>query len=230
MLKCEINKFSNTNLWYPYLQTLDISTMEEFLENEVATYSPELSIFPPPNLIFNAFTITPLQNIKVCIIGQDPYHNIGQAMGLCFSVPKNIKIPPSLVNIYKELKNDLKNDFTIPTHGDLTHWAEQGVFLLNASLTVRQHCPNSHYKEWNKITTDIIRYISNETQQVVFLLWGNFAQNKSKLIDTNKHYILEAKHPSPLSANKGGWFGCQHFSKTNELLVQHNKTPIDWNL
>jgi len=186
-------------------------------------------IFPPGSLIFNAFDSTPFDKVKVVIIGQDPYHNIGQAHGLCFSVQDGIKIPPSLENIYKELNQDI--GMAIPTSGNLQKWADQGVFLLNASLTVRAHQANSHKDiGWHKFTDAVIQKISDEREGVIFLLWGGFAKKKSKLIDELKHYILTAGHPSPLSANRGYWFGNKHFSKTNELLVKLGKEPIDWTL
>ncbi len=186
------------------------------------------TIFPPGSLIFNAFNTTPLQNIKVVILGQDPYHAPGQAHGLCFSVMPPTPPPPSLVNIYKELKDDV--GFTIPGHGNLTGWAQQGVFLLNASLTVLSGQPMSHaHIGWADFTNSVIQTISDECNNVVFLLWGKFAQQKQTLIDAGKHCILTAAHPSPLSAYNG-FFGCKHFSKANSYLMQHNKTPINWQL
>ena len=169
--------------------------------------------------------ICEFNNLKVILLGQDPYHQKGQAMGLSFSVPENIKIPPSLVNIYKELKTDCNLQLL---HGDLTKWAKQGVLLLNTSLTVRESCPNSHQKYWRPFTDNLIKYISDNKEGLVFLLWGGHAKNKKKLIDFNKHYVLEANHPSPLSANRGGWFGCKHFSKTNDFLQKNGKKEICW--
>ncbi len=184
------------------------------------------TIFPKGSLIFNAFNQTPFDDVKVVILGQDPYHNPGQAMGLSFSVPKEVKPPPSLVNIYKELNKDI--GMPIPITGDLTKWATQGVLLLNAALTVRANEPASHSKiGWMDFTNDVIRIISEQKKEVVFILWGNFAQQKQVLIDATKHKILKAAHPSPLSAHNGFW-GCKHFSSTNQYLTQHNKTPIDW--
>lgn len=184
------------------------------------------TIFPKGSLIFNAFNQTPFDDVKVVILGQDPYHNPGQAMGLSFSVPKEVKPPPSLVNIYKELNKDI--GMPIPITGDLTKWATQGVLLLNAALTVRANEPGSHSKiGWMDFTNDVIRIISEQKKEVVFILWGNFAQQKQVLIDATKHKILKAAHPSPLSAHNGFW-GCKHFSSTNQYLTQHNKTPIDW--
>ena len=199
--------------------------LEKFLDQEIAIYGESLDIFPPQENIFECMNICEFNNLKVILLGQDPYHQKGQAMGLSFSVPENTKIPPSLVNIYKELKTDcnLEN-----SDGDLTKWAEQGVLLLNTSLTVRESCPNSHQKYWRPFTDNLIKYISDNKEGMVFLLWGGNAKDKKKLIDVNKHYVLEANHPSPLSANRGGWFGCKHFSKTNEYLKKNGKTQIKW--
>ena len=186
------------------------------------------TIYPPGSLIFNAFNQTSFNNVKVVIIGQDPYHNQGQAHGLSFSVPDGVKPPPSLVNIYKEIQMDL--GLAIPQHGNLTKWAKQGVLLLNAILTVRANEPASHSKTgWMNFTDSVIRKISEEKKGVVFLLWGKFAQEKQVLIDETKHHILKAAHPSPFSANID-FFGCRHFSKTNEFLQIDGKTPIDWTL
>jgi uracil-DNA glycosylase len=183
------------------------------------------TIFPPGPLIFNAFNSTPFDQVKVVILGQDPYHNPGEAMGLCFSVPKGKKVPPSLVNIYKEINRDL--GLPIPNHGDLSAWANQGVLLLNAMLTVEAGKPAAHQKiGWQTFTDAVIRHISAEKEGVVFLLWGKFAQSKKPLIDEMKHYVLTAPHPSPLAGN--GFQGCGHFSRTNELLEKHGKTPVDW--
>lgn len=184
--------------------------------------------YPPGQLIFNAFAITPFNKVKVVVLGQDPYHGAGQAHGLSFSVPDGIKPPPSLVNIYKELQQDI--GMTIPNSGNLTRWAEQGVLLLNAVLTVRANEPASHAKiGWMDFTDAVIRKISDEKKGVVFLLWGRFAQEKQVLIDATRHHILKAAHPSPFSADKG-FFGCKHFSRTNELLMKQGLTPIDWNI
>jgi len=185
-------------------------------------------IYPPGGLIFNAFNTTPFDKVKVVILGQDPYHGPGQAHGLCFSVPYGVPPPPSLMNIFKELQDDI--GIEIPGHGNLTHWAEQGVFLLNASLTVRAGEPMSHSKiGWAQFTDTVIRTISEKKKNIVFLLWGKFAQEKRVLIDETKHLILRSVHPSPLSAY-GGFFGCKHFSKTNEYLVAKGVDPIDWKL
>lgn len=185
-------------------------------------------IFPPGNEIFNAYNFTPLHDVKVVIIGQDPYHNIEQAHGLSFSVKQGIKPPPSLVNIYKELKSDL--GITPATHGNLESWAKQGVLLLNATLTVRAHEAGSHQKKgWEQFTNTSIKAISDNNKGVVFLLWGRFAQQKEILIDKEKHFVLKAAHPSPFSAHNG-FLGCKHFSKTNELILNQNKQPINWDL
>lgn len=186
-------------------------------------------IYPPGPLIFNAFNQTAFSKLKVVILGQDPYHGPGQAHGLSFSVPNGIKPPPSLVNIFREIQNDI--GIAMPsTYGNLTRWAEQGVLLLNAALTVRANEPFSHAKfGWADFTDSVIQKISDEKKGVVFLLWGKFAQDKQALIDETKHFVLKAAHPSPFSADKG-FFGCRHFSKTNELLVKQGIQPIDWKL
>ena len=185
-------------------------------------------IYPPGPLIFNAFNKTPFPKVKVVLLGQDPYHNKGQAHGLSFSVPDGVAKPPSLINIFKELENDL--GIPTPKNGNLEKWAIQGVLLLNASLTVRQNEPGSHSKiGWLQFTDSVISKISEQKKGIVFLLWGKFAQDKQSIIDETKHYVLKAAHPSPFSADKG-FFGCRHFSKTNELLALQNKEPIDWKL
>lgn len=187
-----------------------------------------VTVYPPGSLIFNAFNTTPFDEVKVVILGQDPYHGPGQAHGLSFSVPDGVPPPPSLVNIYKELHADI--GMPIPKTGNLTKWAQQGVFLLNAMLTVRANEPASHSKiGWMDFTNAVIRKISDEKKGVVFLLWGKFAQEKQVLIDETKHHVLKAAHPSPFSADKG-FFGCKHFSKTNEILVAQGLTPIDWEI
>ncbi|MBC9931855.1 uracil-DNA glycosylase [Chitinophaga qingshengii] len=186
------------------------------------------TIYPAGNNIFNAFEQTHFDNVKVVILGQDPYHGAGQAHGLSFSVPDGIKPPPSLVNIYKEMKTDL--GLEIPTSGNLTKWAQNGVLLLNAFLTVRASEPASHSKiGWENFTDAVIRKISEQKNNVVFLLWGRFAQDKQILIDATRHHILKAAHPSPFSA-ANGFFGCKHFSKTNELLLKAGIEPVDWRL
>lgn len=185
------------------------------------------TIYPPGPLIFNAFNKTPFDAVKVVVLGQDPYHNPGEAMGLCFSVPQGIKIPPSLVNIYKEIKNSLS--IAPPSHGDLTQWANQGVLLLNAMLTVEARKPASHQKiGWQTFTDAVIRIVSEQKTGVVFLLWGNFARTKKTLIDQAKHVVLECAHPSPLAGD--AFQGCGHFARTNEILVKQGKTPVDWSL
>jgi uracil-DNA glycosylase len=187
------------------------------------------TIYPPGLLIFNAFNQTPFDKVRVVILGQDPYHNPGQAHGLSFSVPNGIKPPPSLVNIYKEIQKDIGVSMPVD-HGDLTGWARQGVLLLNAILTVQANNPGSHSKiGWMEFTDAVIQKISDQKEGVVFLLWGKFAQEKQSLIDETKHFILKAAHPSPFSADKG-FFGCKHFSKTNELLTRQGLAPIDWEL
>ena len=185
-------------------------------------------IYPSGNRIFAAFDLTPFNKIKAVIIGQDPYHGEGQANGLCFSVNDGIRVPPSLINIYKELQSDI--GIPVPATGNLEPWARQGVLLLNATLTVRQNEAGSHQqKGWETFTDTVIKTISREADDVVFLLWGKYAQAKEELIDSTKHLVLKAAHPSPFSADKG-FFGCKHFSKTNEYLVKQGKQPINWKL
>lgn len=185
-------------------------------------------VYPPGSLIFNAFDTTPFTEVKVVILGQDPYHNPGQAMGLSFSVPRGVSVPPSLRNMYKELSDS--TDFTPPNHGDLTAWAEQGVFLLNAMLTVEKNKPGSHQDiGWQNFTDAVIRTLSTKKDHLVFLLWGAFAQKKRPLIDENKHLVLASAHPSPFSAHRG-FLGNGHFVKTNEYLRANSKTPINWQL
>jgi len=203
----------------PYFRDL-----KEFLLEEKKHYT----IFPPGNLIFNAFNLTPFDNVKVVLLGQDPYHNIHQAHGLCFSVQPGIEHPRSLVNIFKELHDDL--GYKIPQSGNLEKWAQQGVLLLNATLTVRAHQAGSHQNHgWETFTAAVIRNLSDRKEGLVFLLWGNYAQAKESLIDTSKHFILKTVHPSPLSASRG-FFGCKHFSKTNEILERQGKGIINWEL
>jgi uracil-DNA glycosylase len=186
------------------------------------------TIYPPGSLIFNCFNITPFDKVKVVLLGQDPYHGKGQAHGLCFSVPDGIKPPPSLMNIFKELQDDI--GIKMPSHGNLTKWAEQGVLLLNASLSVRENEPLSHSSiGWTNFTDAVISKVSDEKKNVVFLLWGKYAQQKQELIDETKHLVLKAAHPSPFSAFNG-FMGCRHFSKTNEYLVKNGIDPIDWSL
>ena len=196
--------------------------LKDFLLEEKKTYN----IYPHGSKIFNAFNQTPFDLVKIVVIGQDPYHGSGQAHGLSFSVPFGIKPPPSLVNIFKEISSDLQLPF--PNHGNLEYWAMQGVLLLNATLTVRANQAGSHQgKGWEIFTDTVIQKLSENRKGIIFLLWGKFAQEKAKLIDKEKHHILEAPHPSPFSA-RTGFFGCKHFSKSNELLTQMGETPIDW--
>ena len=201
--------------------------LTNFLEKEYKTYSPELEIFPKRENIYNALNISSLKDIKVVIIGQDPYHKKGQAHGLSFSVPQGEKVPPSLRNIHKEILSDLK--INNEGKGNLLNWAHQGVFLLNTSLTVRENCPNSHSKYWKPFTKELISFISINTSSIVFMLWGNNAKKNKELIDQDKHLILESNHPSPLSAYRG-FFGCRHFSKCNYFLENKGKTGIKWKL
>ncbi len=197
--------------------------LKGFLEEERAQYR----LFPPGSLIFNAFNLTPFDAVKVVILGQDPYHGLGQAHGLSFSVPDGVKVPPSLVNIFKEIHADL--GLPIAKTGNLTKWAEQGVLLLNATLTVRENQAGSHQnKGWESFTDAVIKTLSDQKSGLVFLLWGNYAKNKVPLIDASKHLILTAPHPSPLA--RGGFFNCKHFSKTNAYLKAQGKEPIDWSV
>lgn len=198
------------------------SELTEFVRNEYMTKR----VFPLPKDIFKAFDLCPFERVKVVILGQDPYHGPGQAHGLCFSVNPAVPIPPSLVNIYKEILSD--TGAPIPANGHLERWAGQGVLLLNSTLTVVAHLAGSHQKKgWETFTDAVIRLISDKKEHVVFLLWGAFAQSKADLIDSSKHLILRAPHPSPLSAHRG-FFGCKHFSKTNEYLSSLGVKPIDW--
>lgn len=183
--------------------------------------------FPPSRLVFNAFNLCPFNEVKVVIMGQDPYHEPGQAMGLSFSVPEGVAIPPSLQNIFKEIQADLGKP--LPTSGDLTRWASQGVLLLNATLTVQAHTANSHQGlGWSVFTDAAIGALSAHREHLVFMLWGGYARSKRSLIDGQRHLILESVHPSPLSANRGGWFGNHHFSRCNAYLRSHGLTEIDW--
>jgi uracil-DNA glycosylase len=203
----------------PYFKKL-----KEFLVKEKQQYT----IFPPGNRILAAFDSTPFDKVKVVILGQDPYHGHGQAHGLCFSVPKGIQKPPSLVNIYKELLTDL--NIPVAPHGNLEKWTKQGVLLLNATLTVRENQAGSHQKQgWETFTDAAIMKLSEQRSGIVFLLWGAYAQAKEQIIDTSKHIVLKAPHPSPLSASRG-FLGCRHFSKTNEILVKNEQSAIDWNV
>jgi uracil-DNA glycosylase len=203
-----------------------MADLKKFLKTEKEA---GLKTYPKNSDIFNAFNKTPFDELKVVILGQDPYHGEHQAHGLSFSVQKGVAIPPSLRNIYKELQTDIPG-FTIPSHGDLTEWADQGVLLLNATLTVRAGVANSHQKfGWGTFTDAVIKKISDEKEGIIFILWGSFAQAKAELIDTKKHFIVKSPHPSPFSAERG-FFGSKPFSKTNAILEKEGKTPIDWQI
>ncbi len=198
------------------------SLLTSFVRKEYQTKQ----VFPPASLIFNAFNLCPFDKVKVVIIGQDPYHEVGQAHGLCFSVNDGVKFPPSLVNIFKEIERDYGKP--MPQSGNLVRWANQGVFLLNATLTVCQGMAGSHQnKGWEEFTDRVIKEISDRKEHVVFLLWGSYAQRKGLVIDEKKHLVLKAVHPSPLSAYRG-FIGCGHFRKANDYLTQHGETPIEW--
>lgn len=202
----------------PYFQNLISFVKEEYSKSRC---------FPKGSQIFSAFDFCPFDDVKVVIIGQDPYHGYGQANGLCFSVNDGISFPPSLINIFKEIELDLNIPF--PKSGNLERWAKQGILLLNATLTVRESEAGSHQnKGWETFTDAVIQKISDEKENVVFLLWGGFAKKKGAKIDRNKHYVLETGHPSPLSANRGLWFGNKHFSSTNKFLSSKGKNPIHW--
>lgn len=203
---------------------------QPYFKNLMAFLSEEYSAhrcYPPKGQLFEALNNCPYDKVKVVIIGQDPYHGPGQANGMCFSVEDGVGFPPSLANIFKELASDL--DQAIPISGNLRAWAAQGVLLLNATLSVREGQPGSHQKQgWERFTDKVIQVISEKQNPIIFLLWGGFAQKKGKSIDTDRHHILSSGHPSPLSANRGYWFGNKHFSQTNELLLQMGKSPIIW--
>ena len=213
--------------WKQYLKSeFEKPYFAKLTENVRNEYKNGLC-FPPAKLVFNAFNLCPFNKVKVVILGQDPYHELGQAMGLSFSVPDGVMLPPSLQNIYKEIHSDLGKP--IPTSGDLTRWAKQGVLLLNATLTVRAHEANSHQAlGWQNFTDAAIAALSNHREHVMFMLWGGFARSKKRLIDTNRHCIIESVHPSPLSANRGGWFGQHQFSRCNAYLKQYGLGEIDW--
>ena len=199
------------------------SQLTDFVRHEYAT----TTCYPPGRLIFNAFNLCPFDSVKVVIIGQDPYHEAGQAMGLSFSVPDGVAMPPSLQNIFKEIQGDL--GIGVPQSGNLTRWAEQGVLLLNATLTVRAHQAGSHQRHgWERFTDAAISRLSEGRDHLVFILWGGYARSKASLIDRSRHLVLESVHPSPLSANRGGWFGNHHFSCCNEYLAGHGMDPINW--
>lgn len=199
------------------------SALTDFVRHEYTT----TTCYPPGSLIFNAFNLCPFDRVKVVIIGQDPYHEPGQAQGLSFSVPEGVPFPPSLQNIFKEIQLDLGKP--MPPTGDLTRWAEQGVLLLNATLTVRAHQAASHQRHgWEQFTDAAIRALNAERENLVFILWGGYARSKAQLIDRSRHLVLESVHPSPLSANRGGWFGNHHFSQCNVYLREHGEQEIDW--
>ncbi len=203
----------------PYYKNLYTKVLEEYRT---------CAVYPPADDIFNAFHFTPLNEVKVVILGQDPYHGTGQAHGLCFSVNKDIEIPPSLVNIYQELHDDL--GCAVPNNGYLEKWAKQGVLLLNTVLTVRAHAANSHRGiGWEEFTDAVIEIVSRQDRPIVYLLWGKPAQSKKRMLHNPKHLVLEAPHPSPLSAYRG-FFGCKHFSQANAFLEEHGETPIDWQI
>lgn len=213
--------------WKPYLGSEFDKPYFVKLSKRVHEEYQHATCFPPGNLVFNAFNLCPFHQVKVVIIGQDPYHEQGQAMGLSFSVPEGVMIPPSLVNIFKEIQQDLGKP--IPMNGDLTRWAKQGVLLLNATLTVRAHEANSHQRlGWSTFTDAAIKALSDNREGLVFMLWGGFARSKKYLIDAHRHLILESVHPSPLSANRGGWFGNHQFSQCNAYLKKTGKKEIDW--
>ncbi len=214
--------------WQQILKSeIEKDYFKDLILNVENKYEKEIC-YPPKNLIFEAFNQCSFDDLKVVIIGQDPYHGKGEANGLSFSVNDDIKIPPSLKNIFKEINNDLDTIF-MPTSGNLQCWAQQGILLLNATLTVAENQAGSHQKiGWETFTDAVIKNISDNKNQVVFLLWGNFAIKKGKNIDRNKHLVLESGHPSPLSANQGKWFGNKHFSKTNTFLKSISKTEINW--
>lgn len=228
----------NVGDWNSLLQDLFASKQYAKLRCILKEEYTNNTIYPDMYSIYRAFQLTKMRDLKIVLLGQDPYHNVGQAHGLAFSVQQGVQIPPSLLNIYKEIAADINNcadenvaysPFTMPSSGNLTSWAEQGVLLLNTALTVKAHTPNSHKELWQWFTDSVIEKIASSMQNIVFMLWGNNAKAKKRLIDTNKHYILEAAHPSPLSAHNG-FFGCKHFSKANQYLIEQGKQPIDWNI
>lgn len=223
MINPTIEESWKSVLWDQF-QMPYFTDLKNFLVEEKRSHK----VFPPGPMIFRAFNSTPFEKVKVVILGQDPYHGDGQACGLSFSVPEGVAVPKSLQNIYKELRDDV--GFIIPVSGNLQKWADQGVLLLNATLTVRAHTAGSHQRHgWETFTDCVIQRLSEQRTGIVFLLWGNYAIEKQRLIDTSKHYVLKAPHPSPLSASRG-FFGCRHFSKTNEILASLGKSPIDWQL
>ena len=219
----------NVKIEQSWKEVLQREFEQDYFCNLVAFVKQEYAsgtVFPPGNEIFAAFDATPFDRVKVVIIGQDPYHGERQANGLCFSVADGIQFPPSLLNIFKEIHDDIGTE--IPTSGDLTRWAKQGVLLLNATLTVRAHCAGSHQgKGWEIFTDAVIRHLAENREHLVFMLWGSYAIKKGAFIDRNRHLVLTSVHPSPLSAHRG-FFGNHHFSRTNQYLIEHGKTPIEW--
>jgi uracil-DNA glycosylase len=238
-----INNFSDYVSDPKWKQLLDekkelIDILLTFIEKDYNKYRGYFQILPSKNLVMNALSQTPFDNVKVVIVGQDPYQTLQFPIGLSFAVRKRIAIPKSLINIYRECATDSEIQFETPSHGDLTSWAQQGVLLLNNTLTVLEGTSNSHvcFKDendkryfWKDFTDHIIKKLSKDGNGIVFMLWGKNAQEKEKIIDKYKHLVLKAAHPSPLSANKGGWFGCKHFSKANAYLLANKRTPINWN-
>jgi uracil-DNA glycosylase len=211
--------------WLKVLQSEFTQSYFNNLKQFLITERQQYTIFPSGSRIFSAFDLTPFDKVKVVILGQDPYHGVGQANGLCFSVNDGVRMPPSLINIFKELQEDMGCE--IPKSGNLEAWAKQGVFLLNATLTVRQNTAGSHQnKGWELFTDAVIRILSEKKENIVFLLWGNYAKAKAELIDANKHLVLSAAHPSPLA--RGAFFGSKHFSKTNHFLESKNIEPVNW--
>ena len=220
--------FINNTSWQTLLSSEFKKPYFETLMQQVEQEYANTTCFPPKELIFSAFEQFDFQDTKVVIIGQDPYHGVGEANGLCFSVNDGVAIPPSLKNIYAEINNEYDR-ILFPTSGNLERWAKQGILLLNAGLTVRKNEANSHkHLQWNVFTDAVINLINEQSENVVFLLWGSFAQKKGKLIDRNKHLVLETGHPSPLSANRGLWFGNNHFIITNDYLIKNMKIKIVW--
>ena len=226
----KLNKVQLDESWkYGLSEFLLSPKMDELKAFLVEEKKADKIIYPPNHLIFNALNTTPLDRVKVVILGQDPYHGPNQAHGLSFSVQKGVALPPSLRNIFHELHADLGGER--PKHGDLTHWAEQGVLLLNAVLTVEAGQPTSHQKRgWEEFTDHVIDVLNEQREHIVFILWGAYAQRKGQRINQDKHLVLKAAHPSPLAANRGGFFGCKVFSKSNNYLKQHGIEPIDWQL
>lgn len=224
-----MNEFLNINpTWYQFLKNEFSQTYFESLQKKVQLAYSQHNIYPPQQQLFNAFNLCAFNDLKIVLLGQDPYHGANQANGLSFSVNKGIRIPPSLKNIFKEMSSDVL-DFNMPQHGDLTPWAQQGVLLLNAVLSVEANQPGSHKSiGWETFTDHVIEKLSTEKNNLVFMLWGNYALQKAKLIDENKHLVLKAAHPSPLA--RGAFFGSKHFSKANTYLQQHALQPINWQL